>query len=146
MDGEGHQECWLPSFPPGICQTRTHLSLFWLPAGPSLPTPTGLLQAAGCPMQRGAGKPLSSGPAASTSNPSSLRSAACAGVTSLFVRPETSKPLGDLLGGLDMKNVGDKMEQRSRRPLRALIRQGVDADRMGQGIRAAQPPAQGKGH
>lgn len=27
-------------------------------------------------------------------------------VTSSFLRPETSKPLGDLLGGLNMKNVG----------------------------------------
>lgn len=33
---------------------------------------------------------------------------AYARVTSSFVRPETSKPSGDLLGGLNMKNVGMK--------------------------------------
>lgn len=48
-----------------------------------------------------------------TSNPCSLRGAVCARVTSLFVRPETSKPSGDLLSGLDMKNVRDETSKKA---------------------------------
>lgn len=81
---------------------------------------------------------------ASTSNPCSLRSAVCARVTSLFVRPETSKPSGDL-GGLDMKNVRDEMEGRSRWLLWALIRQGVGAKQDGTGRQVTQPPVLGRG-
>lgn len=43
--------------------------------------------------------------------PSLIRKRCVCWVTSLFVLPETSKPSGDLLGGLDMKNVGDETER-----------------------------------
>lgn len=67
----------------------------------------------------------------------------CARVTSLFVHPETSKPSGDLLGGLDMKTVGDETEQRSRRPLRVLIRQGWGHPAQGTGCAGRAPPGRG---
>lgn len=127
----------LPPLCPRTCWAWALFSLLCFQPGLSTPA---------CLLQKGVGRKATSFQAhGSTSNPSSLRSTACARVTSLFVRPETSKPSGDLLGGLDMKNVGDEMEQRSRQPLQALIRQGVGAHRTGHVPGAPQPPAQGRG-